>query len=118
MIAAALLLALGAAPPACPTIVMIAGADAIGTIFFYVTIDRIPAPGLTYRWSASAGRITDGQGTRGINVTVGLEEIVGHAVPVTAAVEIGGLPKGCRDTFIGYAEIGPFLPIPDRRVTD
>jgi len=58
---------------------------------FTVSVDAAAADlKYTYKWEVSAGTIAGGQGTPSIKV-----DTTGVAAPVTATVEVGGLPASC-----------------------
>lgn len=57
---------------------------------------------LEYKWTVSAGEISDGQGTLAILVAT-TKELAGQTL--TATVEIKGLPQNCQNTFSESGEI-------------
>jgi hypothetical protein len=83
------LFACGPAVEKCPTfnVASEVGKDGAGTATFTVSPTR---DGLTYNWTASAGSITSGQGTRSAVVT---DPTPGNTI--TATVEVGGLDASC-----------------------
>jgi len=78
--------------PGCPSIKLL-GPDKVTMagqpMVFTVTLDQAYAGMISYRWSATGGQISSGQGTASIIVDSTGAQMIG------AAVEIIGLPGGC-----------------------
>lgn len=77
----------------CPAVVVTCS-DAVRSgedATFKVSVDSAAADvKYTYKWEVSAGTVAGGQGTPSIKV-----DTTGVVAPVTAAVEVGGLPASC-----------------------
>jgi|GEM_PF-3115359 len=85
------------APLACPKIWFTGPAGLIGwrdSLTFTLEIDTKEPEKLRYLWSASSGRIIEGQGSRVITVK-GDPKSKCDGLNVTATVEIEGLPPSC-----------------------
>lgn len=79
----------------CPTVVVTCPdrveEDGKNLIFRAEVKGVSPVASLTYHWTISAGTISSGQDSSSISVdTTGI-----RLEPVTATVQVGGLPKGC-----------------------
>ena len=73
---------------------------------FTASIENAPADAkLTYNWDVSAGTIISGQGTSSITVdTAGIS-----SGPLTATVEVGGLPETCAEPKACTSAIPQFI---------
>jgi hypothetical protein len=75
-------------------------------------IGKFENKGLQFKWTASNGTISYGQGTAAIVISTN-KEMSGQTVTVT--VEIKGLPEGCQNSFSESGEVDVSAPIIDRR---
>lgn len=79
----------------CPTIsVECADSDAGSTFRFTAKVSSASSAKVSFKWTASVGKITDGQGTASIIV----DKTGFGGQTFTATVEVGGLPDGCGNT--------------------
>ena len=80
---------------ACPTIDVAGGGvvEAGVPMSFTVHVEDYDLSKLSFKWTTSVGRISNGQGT----VTIGVSDYK-SGENVTATVEVEGLPEGCPNT--------------------
>jgi hypothetical protein len=96
----------------CPTIDISGGGIAKpgDTLTFTVNVENYDLSKLSFNWKTSSREIVEGQGTQSIKVLI--SETGDNT---TVAVEIKGLPEGCKSTF--YETAAPYDP-PNPRLFD